>query len=440
MSFGADDLSPPVPARRTLPRRTSRLLVVAPPRVTELVARIVPTCVNADSAGLDPTDADVLLLALDADGRWRATLREALDAAPGLRVVLCCAVADEPLARQALESGVADYCLWPLDRDELEAALSLPDPFTRDRPAEPGAGPTADSPTQVEVARLSRVLQAIPAGPQCVADALAELLRDVYAADSACVEVDGVRAVLGRPADAPGEDTLLASVMRDGAVVGRLGVAVTEPAADRPSDTPLKTYANLAGVLMAQARDHERLRRFAQTDALSGLCNRRQFDLMLAERFEQASRARRQLTLFLFDIDDFKTYNDRYGHAAGDGLIREIGVLLTRCSRSHDVVARFGGDEFAVIFCEPEVPRVAGSRPPTDAMALAGRFSTAIARHHFRCLGPDAPGPVTISGGLATHPWDAVAPDALVAAADAALLEAKRTGKNRIVLAGRAAP
>ena len=101
------------------------------------------------------------------------------------------------------------------------------------------------------------------------------------------------------------------------------------------------------------------------------------------------------------------------------------------------MVVRYGGDEFAVVFWDAEEQRVPGSEHPREPMALATRFCSAIAQHSFECLGSDAPGPVTISGGLACFPRHGTAREQLLAAADEALLSAKRTGKNRIHLAGR---
>jgi two-component system cell cycle response regulator len=144
------------------------------------------------------------------------------------------------------------------------------------------------------------------------------------------------------------------------------------------------------------------------------------------------------VTVLLFDIDDFKSYNDRYGHEVGDKLIREVAVLLRRCTRECDIVVRYGGDEFAVVFWDAEKQRVPGSEHPQEPIELATRFCQAIAQHDFECLGSDAPGPVTISGGLACFPWHGNTRERLIAAADEALLTAKRTGKNRIHLAGKA--
>jgi diguanylate cyclase (GGDEF)-like protein len=111
-------------------------------------------------------------------------------------------------------------------------------------------------------------------------------------------------------------------------------------------------------------------------------------------------------------------------------------MLLKRCCRADDVVTRYGGDEFAVIFWDAEEPRVAGSKHPEEPRALASRFQDAIGAHQFTCLGAAAPGPVTISGGLACYPWNGRDRASLLTAADQALLCAKRTGKNQIALAG----
>ena len=99
------------------------------------------------------------------------------------------------------------------------------------------------------------------------------------------------------------------------------------------------------------------------------------------------------------------------------------------------MVARYGGDEFAVILWDAEEPRVPGSSHPTDVLAVAERFQAVIRDHDFKCLGTRAPGPVTISGGLACFPWDGKTRAELLHAADNALLSAKRGGKNHIVLA-----
>ncbi len=167
-------------------------------------------------------------------------------------------------------------------------------------------------------------------------------------------------------------------------------------------------------------------------DDLTGAWNRRYFDRFLHNAIERAARSRQYVTVLAFDIDNFKAYNDQFGHDAGDDILRETVRLLQSVIRKEDVVARIGGDEFAVVFWDPQGPRQSDSSHPTDVKTAAHRFQAAIDAHRFPKLGDDAPGKLTISGGLATFPWDGRTPRELVRAADQAALESKRQGKNAI--------
>ena len=179
---------------------------------------------------------------------------------------------------------------------------------------------------------------------------------------------------------------------------------------------------------------HRKLKLLAYKDELSGAWNRRFLSACLRREISQSSAARRPLTVMIFDIDDFKQYNDRFGHDAGDEIIREVVRLLQATIRKGDHVCRIGGDEFAVLFCDPEPPREAGSNHPTTVEFLAKRFKDQVARAHFSKLGKDAQGLVSISGGLATFPWDGTEVDTLLRKADERLFESKRHGKNTITL------
>jgi diguanylate cyclase (GGDEF)-like protein len=144
----------------------------------------------------------------------------------------------------------------------------------------------------------------------------------------------------------------------------------------------------------------------------------------------QAASQRFAVTVMVFDIDDFKRYNDHYGHAAGDDILRETARLMTSVIRARDVVARIGGDEFAVIFWDHDAPRRPPSHHPADVRDAAERFRGAICAHKFPTLSEEAPGTLTISGGLASFPWDGRTPEELVNRADAMTLQSKRQGKN----------
>jgi diguanylate cyclase (GGDEF)-like protein len=148
----------------------------------------------------------------------------------------------------------------------------------------------------------------------------------------------------------------------------------------------------------------------------------------------RAHRLHHRLTVLVFDIDNFKYFNDEYGHAAGDDILRETVKLLHSMVRPSDRVCRIGGDEFAVIFDDPRGPRTATSRPPSSVHQIARRFQQAIAEHRFPKLGREAPGRLTISGGLAAYPADGQDVKSLLARADQLALLSKRSGKNCISL------
>ncbi|TVQ61078.1 MAG: GGDEF domain-containing protein [Phycisphaerales bacterium] len=172
----------------------------------------------------------------------------------------------------------------------------------------------------------------------------------------------------------------------------------------------------------------------AFTDPLTGAWNRRYFDKFLPAAIERTRRNRGSLTVMVFDIDDFKQYNDRYGHAAGDEILAGVVALLRSTIRPTDRVCRIGGDEFAVIFHEPTGPREAASKHPESVYGIAKRFQSQVCARRFPKLGDEAPGTLTISGGLATYPWDGASAEALLERADELALQSKREGKNAITL------
>lgn len=181
---------------------------------------------------------------------------------------------------------------------------------------------------------------------------------------------------------------------------------------------------------LALSEQHSQLRRAAFTDPLTGAWNRRYLERFLARAMERARGRRRPVTVLVFDIDDFKRFNDRYGHDAGDEILTETVRLLTSVIRPTDRVCRVGGDEFAVVFDEPGGPRTPGSQPPTTVEQIARRFQQQICEHRFPKLSDEAPGTLTISGGLAAFPWDGMTPGELLRAADEFALRSKRAGKN----------
>lgn len=191
--------------------------------------------------------------------------------------------------------------------------------------------------------------------------------------------------------------------------------------------------ARLGGWVVLAAQ-HDQLRRAAFTDELTGAFNRRYFNRFLAAAMDQARERRHTVTLLVFDIDNFKMYNDKYSHAAGDEILRQAVALLTSVIRPSDRVCRVGGDEFAVIFHDPEGPRNPDApQKPQSIAQIAARFQKQICEHRFPKLMSEAPGTLTISGGMATFPWDGATPEELLDRADNLALQSKRQGKNAIM-------
>jgi len=167
------------------------------------------------------------------------------------------------------------------------------------------------------------------------------------------------------------------------------------------------------------------LLRLSTTDSLTQLANRRRFDRLLDEEIRRARRSGRPLSVLLADIDHFKRVNDSYGHPFGDECLRQVAaVLAAHCQRAGDVAARYGGEEFVVLL------------PGLDAgqaIALAESIRCAITQ--LQLQHGEQPVALTISLGVATLTPALVAPVDLLAAADAALYQAKNGGRNRVVLA-----
>lgn len=210
-------------------------------------------------------------------------------------------------------------------------------------------------------------------------------------------------------------------------VIGVLSGARVDPAMLRATGAWLSGWLKLA-------RQQGELRRAAFTDALTGAWNRRYFERFLSAAIEQSAKARHQLSVLVFDIDDFKRFNERYGHVAADEVLVEVVRLLNSVIRPSDRVCRIGGDEFAVVFYEPGGPRNPGSKHPSSVQEIAARFQAQIRQKRFPKLGLDAPGTLTVSGGMSTFPWDGRTAEELLRHADLLALESKRQGKNAITL------
>ena len=163
-----------------------------------------------------------------------------------------------------------------------------------------------------------------------------------------------------------------------------------------------------------------KLSELANVDKLTQLYNRRFFDIRLMEETNNAARHKKDLSLILIDLDNFKTYNDNFGHPTGDKLLKGVSALIKTHTRNDDMAFRYGGDEFAILLphCNVNV-----------ATQIADKLVKLVAKHRFSAIDDSDLGQVTISCGVAAHPEDQ---KGLVEMADDCLFAAKRAGKGLV--------
>ena len=185
----------------------------------------------------------------------------------------------------------------------------------------------------------------------------------------------------------------------------------------KPVDAPL------LDLRIRGAFDLEQTRRMANTDGLTGLYNHRHLQERLQQEIERAERYSRPLSVIMADLDHFKSFNDTFGHPRGDELLIAVARTLRQLSRASDILARYGGEEFTLV-----LPETSGE----DARVLAERVRQCVAAIE---LGEQASHEsVTLSLGVASHtPGDSK--EDLIGAADAALYQAKRAGRDRVCVA-----
>lgn len=172
----------------------------------------------------------------------------------------------------------------------------------------------------------------------------------------------------------------------------------------------------------AGARMKDHYRRLSIFDDLTRLHNHRYFHQSLARMVNSAGRYGYPFSVLMADLDDFKAYNDRHGHLAGDEALRVLGIFLAKSIRGGDIAARYGGEEFALILSHTE---------KDGALVVAERLRTGVAALHRTHRG-GLPTPLTVSIGVSTFPDDGRKREALILKADKALYRAKRSGKNRV--------
>jgi diguanylate cyclase (GGDEF)-like protein len=198
----------------------------------------------------------------------------------------------------------------------------------------------------------------------------------------------------------------------------------------------LTNIADSVGLAIHRAMRYREAEELAVRDELTGLYNRRYLWEFLDTILDRAREESFPVTLLLFDIDHFKQFNDQYGHPAGDEVLREVANLMRQNFRAHDVICRLGGEEFAVILWDGRGEQAGSGWQgyPTTAFEFAERLRQATMTHRFSAVNRSG---LTLSGGLATFPWDGVTRRELVDQVDSALYRAKRDGRNRVYLCGQ---
>jgi diguanylate cyclase (GGDEF)-like protein/PAS domain S-box-containing protein len=220
---------------------------------------------------------------------------------------------------------------------------------------------------------------------------------------------------------------LCAPILAQGETLGIVHFQATDeaPQMDASELSFKTTFAAQVGLSIANIRLREALRTQSVRDALTGLYNRRYLEETLEREMRRAARATQSLGILMIDLDHFKKFNDTYGHDAGDAVLRETGASLSKGIRAEDFVCRFGGEEFVVILptADPETSRARAERLRTKLRELTIMYQG-------KSLGM-----ITISVGVAAFPAHGTSPRELMAAADAALYEAKRGGRDKVVVA-----
>lgn len=193
----------------------------------------------------------------------------------------------------------------------------------------------------------------------------------------------------------------------------------------------LRTIVSIGAMAMENAKLFEKTQHLADTDGLTQLFNKRKFKELLeieASRITRYKDIGHMLSFIMFDIDNFKSYNDQHGHPAGDEVLRRIGQLLRENTRQIDIPARYGGEEFIII-----VPHV----NKEGAFRLAERIRYLVEKEKFPGEETQPGGKLTISGGIASYPEDASDTDTALESADKALYAAKRAGRNKVLAFSR---
>jgi len=185
--------------------------------------------------------------------------------------------------------------------------------------------------------------------------------------------------------------------------------------------TSLESVADICANSIQNAHYVERVKQLAYLDGLTGIFNRRFFELRIMEEIERARRYGTGMAVIMADIDQFKRLNDEFGHLLGDEVLRQVSSLFHQQLRKIDVVCRYGGEEFAILLTQTNIQQ---------AQAIAEKLRKLVESWQF----PGVPRPITISAGVAAFPTDGRTRDEIIRAADNGLYAAKQSGRNKVCL------
>ncbi|HTT23720.1 MAG TPA: sensor domain-containing diguanylate cyclase [Candidatus Sulfotelmatobacter sp.] len=187
----------------------------------------------------------------------------------------------------------------------------------------------------------------------------------------------------------------------------------------------LESVADICANSIQNAHYVERVKQLAYLDGLTGIFNRRFFELRIMEEVERARRYGTEIAVIMADIDQFKRLNDEFGHLLGDEVLRQVSSIFHQQLRKIDIVCRYGGEEFALLLTQTNVEQ---------AFAVADKLRKTIEKWQF----PGVPRAITISAGVAAFPLHGRNRDELVRAADSGLYLAKQAGRNRVCVTNSA--
>lgn len=229
--------------------------------------------------------------------------------------------------------------------------------------------------------------------------------------------------ITGDPADV---ESFFVPVLLDSSVRGAIGISASGGTIGGDDRDMLQIISSRVNKVLANATLHRDTKMLALTDGLTGLLNHRAIHERIRHEFERYRRYGSFLSLIVADFDDLKEFNDTHGHPVGDEVLRDLGDIFRDASRESDVLARYGGDEFVILLPQTNAK---------NALKMAERIRLRVEQHVFSINELKLKG--TISVGVATVPEKNITSSLeLLESADKALYEAKRSGKNRIAVAG----